>query len=248
MKNIIVKLISLILLYTSFLASQDFLDRQGIVRAQILDLIHKRYGAGFQNVGYSMLDSLIYYSRIEKNDRIQDPYNTIKGCILFSTYKDNGKNEPDAFIVGMIKNGQIVWDNAPGTSADLGGDLLYAQDINNDGEVELLLSENDREFSLMRGPFLYYLYTLSWNGTRGTFINASRNGDKSALMGDGGFELVDRNGDGIKEIMAALPNIDLDWGVYKTSTFPRITYSWNGSQYGFWPDTIKTNKKVNKKK
>ncbi|HKZ39933.1 MAG TPA: hypothetical protein VJ044_03175 [Candidatus Hodarchaeales archaeon] len=216
------------------LFGQEYLDPQGSVRNRIMTLINARYGADFQHVGYSMLDSLIFYSKKEQNERIQDPYQTLEGCILFSTYRDNGENEPDAFIAGMIKEGRIIWDNAPGTHADLGGSLLYAQDINGDKRVELLVSENDREYSLMSGPSLFYLYVLSWDGSRGALLSASRRDGKSSLIGDGGFELTDGNGDGIKEITASLPNLEMEWGDYRTTTFPRIVYSWNGKQYGFW--------------
>ncbi len=213
-------------------SAQDWADPQGVVHDQLLSLIQARYGSSFQYVQYSILDTLISYSSRDLED-IQDPYGTLRGCVLFSTYKDNGDSEPITFIVGMEKNGQVIWDNAPGTSADLGGELLYAQDINNDGEVELLVSETDQDYlKTSDSPFLCYLYVLSWNGTSGQLINAFQSNGKSAMMGDGSFELVDKDGEGIQEIRTSLPDIDMDWGNYETSTFPYVTYGWNGGRCG----------------
>jgi len=249
MSRIIVRLnFSIVFLFLSVsgLFGQHWADPNGTINNQLMSLVRTRYDATLQYVQFTIFDTLISYATIENNKNIQDPYKTLKGCILFSTYKDNGDNEPDNFIVGIVKDGKLIWDNAPGTSADLGGDLLYTQDINNDGEIDLIFSIREREiFGMGKPPFLYYLYALSWNGTRGRFINAD--GDH-IMMGNGGFELVDTNQDGIQEIITALPDIDMDWGKYKTSTFPRITYSWNGKEYGFWPEAKQINKSTKSKK
>lgn len=173
-----------------------------------------------------------------EDKNIQDPYNTLKDCVLFSTYKDDEKNEPDVFITGMMKKGKIIWDDSPGTHADLGGEISYAQDINKNGEVDLVISESDRNFSLngRAGPPLYYLYVLSWNGKRGKFINTFRKDGKSAMIAGNFFELVDRDSNGIKEIRATIPQIEyLDLSKYKTEDSTHIIYSWNGTQYGVWP-------------
>ncbi len=228
--------VMLLLLCVSPGAAQKRYDRQGVVRGQLLSLIHARYGSEYQYVEYTMFDTLISYSSRD-NENVQDPYGTLKGCNLFSTYKASGDDEPNNFILGVMKNGQIIWDNAPGTSADLGGELLYAQDINNDGEVDLVFSKTDQD-NLKTGnsPFLCYLYVLSWNGTQGRFTSAFGNDGESVMLGDGSCELVDKDGDGIWEIRTALPDIDLDWGDHRTSTYSYVTYGWNGSQYGLWPN------------
>ena len=53
-------------------------------------------------------------------------------------------------------------------------------------------------------------------------------------MGNGGCDLIPNTKNGIKKIETTLPDLDLDWGDYKTITFPRITYTWNGQLYGLW--------------
>jgi len=241
-------LLTLLGLYASVLNGQQRYDHGGKVNAYLMNLIHEKFGSDYCYVGFSILDSLISHS-LRENDRIRDPYKTLRGCILFSTYKDNGKDEPNSFIAGMVKNGQIIWDNAPGTKADLGGELLYAQDINKDGAVDLLVLEVDREFLLMRGPEMYYLNILSWDGKHGGFLNAflrkkkaAAKGKgffelrvgKSAIIGGGLFDLADDHKDSIKAITAILPDIDMQWDNYRTKTFPHVTYTWNGKQYGLW--------------
>ena len=222
-------------LHTCSLISQGRYDPQGVVRKQLLKLAATKYGPEFSDVGYSILDSLIAHSLVENHD-IRDLYGTLKGCILFSTFKDKHEAEPDTFIVGVARDGQIVWDNAPGSLADVGGDLLYAQDINNDGEVDLLVTEVDREYALMRGPSLSYLYILSWNGIRGRFINAFEAEGGSALIGCT-FELARKDRTGARQIVSSLPNLDFEWRDYRTKAFPQVTYTWNGKQYALWLDT-----------
>lgn len=233
--------IKLLLLLIPFsLNGQDLyhFDTQGIVKDQILDIIQLRYGKEFRYVGFSLIDSIITNFGSEKKHKYQDPYNTLKGCIIFSTYTNQEVNEPDAFIVGVIKNGKIIWDNNPGTHADLGYDLNYCQDINNDGEVDLLFLEDDRETSLnSRGLSLSYLYVFSWNGTSGRFLNTfDHQTGKSSLLTRDYIELLDNDRDGIKEIKASIPyEIDMDFSNYQSKIYPKIIYSWNGKQYGFWP-------------
>ena len=221
-------------LHTCMLVSQSRYDTQGLVRRQLLNLISAKFGPELNQVGFSIMDTLIDHSLVE-NDRIRDPYHTLRGCVLFSAYKDDGKNEPNNFIVGMARGGKIIWDNAPGSSANLGGDLEYAQDINNDGEVDLLVTEYDREQSLQSGPRLAYLYILSWDGTRGRFINAFEDEGGSALIGSG-FGLGGKDWRGAKQIVTSLPNLDIEWADYRTKTFPQVTYAWNGKLYGLWLD------------
>ncbi len=144
----------------------------------------------------------------------------------------------------MIKEGKIIWDNAPGTPANLGGDLLYAQDINNGGKVDLIFAEPDMKILRMgKPPFLFYLYILSWDGKEGKFINAFRRDGKSVLLSDGGCALVAGNQKGIQDITANVPDVYTVPKSYKTKTYPSVTYKWNGSEYGFWPDEKEKGKK-----
>ncbi len=224
--------------------AQEYLDPKGIVRTQIMSLVQTRYGKDFRYVGYTIFDSLIYYSKIEKNYMNQDPYGTLRGCVLFSTFKGHRESGPDTFIVGMIKDGKIIWDNSPGSSANLGGRLLYAQDINSSGKVDLIFAEPDIKILRMgKGPLLYYLYVLSWDGKGGKFINAFRRDGKSVMLSDGGCALVPGKQKAVQAITANLPDVYMVPKSYKTKAYPAITYKWNGSEYGLWPDERESGKK-----
>jgi hypothetical protein len=212
--------------------SQESYDPQGTVYNQIAPLIQGKYGQGY-DFSYTMFDTAVYYS---EDDNIQDPYGTLKGCVLFSAYKFDSLNytPPDTFIVGMIKNGQIIWDDFPGSGRNLSDDhfygtLLYSQDINSDGEVDLVFA-NARWNSLGdREAAIVYIEILSWNGTSGRFVS----GD---MIGSGGVDLLDVDGSGIKCLRAKLLTQDeISLDMFKTSTFPYVTYGWNGTQYGLWP-------------
>jgi hypothetical protein len=227
-----------ILMYFYPLQGQQYFDRNGKIESQIETLIQARFGKNYICNGFSIFDSLICYSTNEKNYRRQDPYGTLKGCILFSAAIDLGEADVDTFITGMIRDGQIVWNNYPGSKADLHGETLYSKDINNDGEVDIIISEVDDNTLKVNGPLSYFLYVLSWDGKRGKFINAFGDNGKSSLLSDGGCDLIESKTKGVMNIIAHLPSID-DEDIlpkkYITKTFPSITYTWNGSLYGFWP-------------
>jgi len=223
------------------MSSQPAYDPQGSVRNQLRNLIQAHYGADF-HFGYTMFDARIRYSNDEK---IQDPYNTLQGCVLFSAHKYQPDSISQSFVAGIVKDGRIIWDNRPGTPADLSGNLLFAQDINADGEVDLLFAKWDDELLRANGlkncedkSNMSYLYILSWNGSRGRFINETTANGKSVIIGaDDGYQLIDAEGQGINEIRTNVPCIELLSPDYKTSIYPEITYSWNGTRYGLWPDT-----------
>ncbi len=219
-------------------------DQNKEIKNRIAPLIHGKYGAQY-DFTYHVFDTVIQYSKKWNDGRIEDPYGTIKGCILFSVIipshydKQNALGPPqDTNIVGMIRDGRIIWDNFPG-EVKSGAGLLYAQDLNNDGEIDLVFSETDKTSLYLgrSGPFLSYLHILSWNGTRGRFISAEMEGC------DRDYYPIDIDGDGIMEIRASLPPEvetydEFQNGTYKfkTSTYPLVTYGWNGSQYGLWPN------------
>jgi len=234
------KLISCLLtlnLCASTLSAQRWADPNDVLNGQVLSLVRARLDTTLQYVECTVLDTLLTHSKAEHHTKIQDPYNTLRGCVLFSAYKAHEDSELDNFIVGIVKNGKIIWDNAPGTPARLGwGDLLYAQDINIDGEVDLIYCDPDLWLMHQsvdgKAPILYYIYILSWNGFRGRFISATDSNGVSELISDGGCELIPTTTNGIKKIVTNLPDLDFDWGEYKTTTFPGITYTWDGHRYG----------------
>ncbi len=229
--NFVLEAIFLMIVLTVPSFGQESLDRQGVVYNQIAPLIQGKYGQSY-HFNYTMLDTAIYHS---DDDNIQDPYGTLKGCILFSAYIYQPDSVPNNFIVGMIRNEQIIWDNFPGSEINLSfdsfyGTLLFSQDINNDGEVDLVFADCKRaEISDAEGDTVD-IRILSWNGTRGRFINGY-------VIGSGDVDLLDVDGSGIKCLRVKLFTQDeTSSPEFKTSTFPYVTYGWNGTQYGLWPN------------
>jgi len=211
--------------------SQQAFDTQLVVYNQIAQLIEAKYGQGY-DFGYTMFDVRVQYS---SDEEIQDPYGTLKGCVLFSAYKPDLENYtvPNTFIVGMVKNGQIIWDNYPGSTKDLEGGigdngLKFAQDINNDGEVDLVFIDAIFVNVSDKSPVINRIHILSWNGTRGRFISGE-------MVGSADCNLIDVDGDGVQEIRTRVTNIN-HYQQFKTSTYPYVTYGWNGTQYGLWPN------------
>jgi hypothetical protein len=219
-------LLTLLVISVSF--SQEIFDKQLTIYNQVKQLIDARYGQEL-NFEYTMFDSQIYYS---KDEKIQDLYGTLSGCVLFSAYRYSTDAMPDTFIVGMVKGGQIIWDNFPGSEKCLAGygvygELLYSQDLNNDGEIDLLFLQHLRTSPGDGVPFATYINILSWDGTKGKFISGE-------MAGSAECELIDTDGDGIKEIRTEISDMQIP-GDFKTSTHPYVTYGWNGTQYGLWP-------------
>jgi hypothetical protein len=210
---------------------QKTFDRQRVIYNQIAPLIQAEYGQNYR-FNYTMLDTAVYHSN---DENIQDPYGTLKGCILFSAYIYQPDSVPNKFIVGMIRVGQIIWDNFPGSEINLSydshyGTLLFSQDINNDGEVDLVFADAQWNSLGDREAAIVYIEILSWNGSRGRFIS----GD---MIGSGRVDLLDVDGSGIKCIRVQLLTWEeTSWDEFKTSTFPYVTYGWNGTQYGLWPN------------
>lgn len=214
-------------------------DRNKIVLHALEGAVQAKYGKDFE-VGFHIMDSLIANSL---PDEITDPYHTLTGCILFSAWH-SGQSE-DSVVTGIYKDGQILWDDYPGTKAGFGSALFATKDINRDGDVDILEAEADFTLMTRQGSGISYLWILSWNGTTGRLINDvdSLTHQSTLVSVDGVYDLVDINRDGIMEIKG---EIDSAWQEYfpnlNPSTLPNITYSWNGSKYGFSPSAHQISK------
>ncbi|MBI1807829.1 MAG: right-handed parallel beta-helix repeat-containing protein [Ignavibacteria bacterium] len=183
------------------------------------------------------MDSLIANSL---SDEITDPYGTLAGCVLFSAW--HSRQSDDSIVTGMYKNSQIVWDDYPGTKAGFASALLTTKDINNDGEVDILEAETDFTRNT-RESSISYLWILSWNGTIGRLINDidSVTHQSTLVSTDGWYDLVDINRDGIMEIRGEIDHWQKDFPNLNPPTLPSITYSWNGSKYGFFASAHQIN-------
>jgi hypothetical protein len=206
-------------------------DPDKIVRHALENALQVKHGHTY-NVNFHIMDSLISHSR---RGQIADPYGTLSGCILFSAMPS--WESEDSTITGMYKNGEIIWDDYPGTKASFGGRLITTKDINNDGEVDILEAEIDHQRSTEMSS-ISYLWILSWNGTAGMIINDidSVTHQSTLVSTDMWYDLADINRDGIMEIKGAINDVwQDDFPNLNPPTLPGITYSWNGNKYGFFP-------------
>jgi hypothetical protein len=214
------------------LVSERKYDPTKAVLNALQNAIQSKYGNNYE-IGYHIIDSLIANAR---SKRFADPYGTLAGCVLFSAWHTWNSN--DSVVTGMYKNGQIIWDDYPGTKAVFGSKLLTTKDINNDGEVDILEVEYDDELTYREGPGVSYLWILSWNGTRGKIINdidpATR---QSTLVSTGGlYKLADINRNGVQVILGEIDDVwQRHFPKLNPATLPNITYSWDGNKYGFFP-------------
>ena len=221
-------------------------DPNGTIRAALGPLISSQFGSNYV-FDYAVLDSLLgrgptlryYYD-------MTDPYGTLRGCIIFwarprlSEISSTDNDPDDSTIVGIFRNGSIVWNTPPicrGGFSEFTGSLFCSQDLNGDGQVEFAMLSEERD----TGP-VQFMWIFSWNGSTGTIINQIDDGThQSNLMSEANtFELIDPEGDGIFEIRGYWSPDDETRGYFPedtTVTFPWVTYGWNRSQYGLWPET-----------
>lgn len=214
-------------------------DPDKLILRSLETVVHKKYGEDYR-VSFHIMDSLCAHST---TTWATDPYGTLKGRVLFSAWRPlQEEKERDSIITGMFKDGLIIWDDYPGSKAGFGGGLLLTQDINNDGEVDILRADPDLELTSRQGSGISYLWILSWNGTRGKIINdIDRKTGRSMIISiEEIFDLISNNRNGVLDIKGEIPEI---WQEYfpkhRPKTLPSILYTWNGTKYGYWPKTIK---------
>ena len=212
-------------------------DPSKIVRSTLLRAAQEKYGKNYR-VSFHIMDSLIAHSF---PGVITDPYGTLKGCILFSAWRE--EQERDSVVTGMFRSGTIIWDDFPGTKAGFGGGLLTTRDLNNDGEVDILRAEPDFELMTREGSGISYLWILSWNGKNGRLINDtdSRTHQSVIVSIEEMYDFLDVHKNGVVDIRGQIPEI---WREYfpglRPKTLPAIVYTWNGHKYGYWTNPTKS--------
>ncbi len=182
--------------------------------------------------------------------QIEDPYNTLSGCYIFlaTRYTYDDKDDNSTALVGIFKDGQILWSSGDEIkySALIRGNFIWMiKDINMDGKIDILTtwsSKNswDRFDDGTLSPHLY-LWIVSWDGINGEIINdVDQQGNSTIKISSRGvFRLADIEGDGIWEIQGdAFPvNSSDSLQVSEDYGFVLRTFSLYEGKYSFWPNT-----------
>jgi len=174
-----------------------------------------------------------------KDEEFLDPYGTLRGKMFFTAWEasEDGKSIPEGKdVFGFSSNGTVLWDSGPLCTSG-GTSVIGSSDVNNDGEVDVLVAARDAD---QDRDYLSYLWIFSWNGTRARILNdVNLQTHQSVLLaGDEWYELFDWEGDGIMEIWAFWDKENALFPDTLMSTRPYVTYSYNGSLYGLWPSTV----------
>ncbi|MGD1046483.1 MAG: hypothetical protein ABR936_14335 [Bacteroidota bacterium] len=160
-------------------------------------------------------------------DRIfEDTFGTLQHCIIF-TAKSKNIMLQHAGLIGIFKGNGILWKSDTIINTDIVSDneIVSTQDLNKDGQIDIITSWIDPQ---SYGSSTEQLWIVSWDGQTGNFINTYEEGISSLESIEGGFQLVDFNGDGIKEILGKWVDNP------QSETTVNVTYSWNGQKYGKW--------------
>jgi hypothetical protein len=185
-------------------------------------------------------DTLLVHVRdAVKDEEFLDTYGTLKGKMFFQAWEvdENDMAIPEAKeIFGFSLNGSVLWDSGPLCTSG-GAYVLGSCDLNKDGEIDVLVSMRDADRDR---DYLSYLWIFSWNGTRARILNGvdPQTGQSVLLSGDDWYQLFDWDGDGIMEIWAFWDKENALFPDTLMSTRPYVTYSYNGSLYGLWPNTV----------
>ncbi len=242
------KHIFLIIIFASLFQSQVYSqtkrhspgddDPNGVIEAQVISAVQAKFGSEY-TAGISVLDSMIAWNEsTHDGGELTDPYGTLKGCILFSIWKIEDDDEEHG-IMGIFKNGQILWYSNPIFKDGWRG--IYAiKDINRDGKVEILVDWTPGDQLIM----VSHLWIISWDGSIGTIINQTSpiNGNTMIHAEESIYDLFEIDTSSAMMIRSRWPGPDEeDFSEYfpnnQIQTYPFVTYSWNGSQYGVWPNT-----------
>ena len=202
--------------------------------------MESQYGTPFLFGAYFIMDSVIINSTRTDiplaylNEIFEDPYNTLAGLSIFSgVLEDNFSNHT---IVGIIKNGDIVWDSGPIIFGNIDWTFVFCKDINKDGLVDIGLVSDYSDSN--PNNTTKFLWILSWDGSNGIFINDYDPITGKSKLVPGYFNLYDQEGDGIYEISTMYQyNEDYTYTPPENppSNYPYVSYGWNGSKYGLWP-------------
>ena len=242
-KSITITFATILVLLPLYSQEIDPDDPSGVIEAHLTALVKSQFGQEYE-CSFSVLDSAIKRNESTYDGgELTDPYNTLKGCILFGADKNNifdadVNPDPEHGLIGIYKNGQIVWHSDSIFKGVMGG-IFSIKDINVDGKVDILVEWTPGG---MQDIMTRHLWIISWDGLTGTIINqvSPENGNTTIHAQESMFNLIETDTTSPMLIRGNWPGRESysEWFPNtKISTLPYITYSWNGSQYGLWSST-----------
>ncbi|TSA18544.1 hypothetical protein D4R75_11130, partial [bacterium] len=210
-------------------------DPTGALRAQLTNVVRARFGNDYE-VAFSVLDSALARNKCTSRfGEITDPYGTLRGFVLFAADKSDAEDS-DHGIMGLYKDGQIVWSTNPILKGTWYG-TFATRDINQDGRVEILV-----EWTPGSQIMVSHLWIISWDGLNGSVINQidPRSGSSTIHATESMFELISTDTLSAMVIRGYWPEEETFsywFPNIQVSTMPYVTYSWDGQQYGLWSTT-----------
>ena len=162
------------------------------------------------------------------NGQIEDPYQTLKGKILFVAGRSSSQfGRTPHGVFGIIDESGIRWrsDSVIANFQIRSTRIIKTADINNDGKIDIVISRKDES-----GNYENAVWIFSWDGTTGSLINAVDEKGESLVYAQTGADpdFVDTNGDGVDEIVLT---------TYPEDRSPsyNTVFSWNGTVYDKQP-------------
>ncbi len=211
-KNMFIGLLFIIFIFAAQSFSQTKEQRLAAAGDVIDGLLKNDVGPQYHCVFGVDVDSTLGDVRFYSYP-MEDPYGTLQHCIIFT----GGRDTKEGNFVGVYKNGAILW-RSDTTILGYQPNLFTTEDLNRSGQVDLVFESGIDQSS--------QLWIFCWDGHVGKRISAIDSRGQSVLQSvSHSFELFDADGDGILEIK--------DGNVADGSQ----TWSWNGSEFGSWPDT-----------
>ena len=148
----------------------------------------------------------------------EDPYYTLQNVYIF-TAGENKYTSSNVFGIYKSKTNIFITDTLITWYSGLY--FLCSKDINNDGIVEVLMRTLLGANGQSEGIWIY-----SWDGIEANRINALDDLEETVIIGPiNSLKFIDLNADGIYELK------------YSGINDEKYIWSWNGSEFGHWPDT-----------
>ncbi|MEX2116291.1 MAG: hypothetical protein WEB37_05340 [Bacteroidota bacterium] len=166
-----------------------------------------------------------------KNDaEFTDPFGTLVNSWVFTASARDEASTNRGFI-GIVRNGAMiaVSDSVIGNGPHTNVQIISTSDLNNDGQVDIVTL-----WAVGNLNPLEHFWIFSWDGNSLRVINSADASSRSIIIAaEGSMNLVDLDGDGVKELQGRVPD-------YRNEKEETVTYSWNGQLYGKWasPPTL----------